>query len=65
MGQLFQSVDEVKQEVAFLKKSSAKNFCKLSQFCWNMGGAKKQKFFGSFFQKRTHSFLTADKEISR
>jgi hypothetical protein len=43
-------LSEVRQAVAFLKKSSAKNFCSKSVLTLREA---EQKFFGSFFQKRT------------
>jgi hypothetical protein len=45
----------VKQVRAFLKKSAAKNFYNLDLGRFNATGPADQKFFGSFFQKRTAS----------
>jgi hypothetical protein len=47
-----------KKEVAFLKKSSAKNFCSSGPRAFPTPREAEQKFFGSFFQKRTACFLT-------
>jgi hypothetical protein len=46
----------MKQAVAFLKKSSAKNFFKFLGGRWkNLPWSKR--FFGSFFSKKEHSFF--------
>jgi hypothetical protein len=47
----------------FFEKKKQKTFGKLGQWLWNRHGLKEQKFFGSFFQKRTAclSFSSAGK----
>jgi hypothetical protein len=47
---------EGKQAVAFLKKSSAKNFCNLYTGCLNVPWPKGVKVFWFFFSKK-NSFL--------
>jgi hypothetical protein len=42
-----------KQALLFLKKKQQKNFFNLDRAGENARGPEAQKFFGSFFQKRT------------
>jgi len=46
-----------KASSAFLKKSAQKTFTKLSRALETSHGSEDQKFFASFFQKRSASFL--------
>jgi hypothetical protein len=40
----------------FFEKKKQKTFAELGHGWWNQQGLKDQKFFGSFFQKRTSYF---------
>jgi hypothetical protein len=46
-----------KQALLFLKKKQQKNFTNLGLGRCGATGPEEQKFFGSFFQKRTASSL--------
>jgi len=45
-----------KQEVAFLKKSSAKDFFHFGLRCFKRPALKEQKFFAPLFFKKAASF---------
>jgi hypothetical protein len=45
------------KRLLFVNKKKQKNFCNLNHAVPNTWGPFEQKFFGSFFQKRTASFL--------
>jgi len=50
-------VAKAKQAVAFLKKSSAKNFCNFYTGAWKIPRTENnQKFFAELFYKKATSF---------
>jgi len=48
-----------KQEVAFLKKSSAKDFCSWAAGRFHLRGLKSESFLLLFFKKEALAFLGA------
>ncbi len=49
---------EFRKSLLFVNKKMQKNFIRLMRKDRGLSASKSKKFFGSFFQKRTPSFLT-------